>query len=123
MRESAASESVEETEEDTLPAQASDEASHEEMEILRSRIPAEPIEGGKARNESSSGDIVRVRIVYPDGMKLQRNFLRSDDVGLLLDLVALDIFDHQLSYKLSELCMTIPKVSIDEVGDGTVVEV
>lgn len=123
MRESAASESVEETEEDTLPAQASDEASQEEMEILRSRIPAEPIEGGKARNESSSGDIVRVRIVYPDGTKLQRNFLRSDDVGLLLDLVALDIFDHQLSYKLNELCMTIPKVSIDEVGDGSVVEV
>ncbi|KAK8798290.1 hypothetical protein WA588_003375, partial [Blastocystis sp. NMH] len=108
MRESAASESVEETEEDTLPAQASDEASHEEMEILRSRIPAEPIEG----------DIVRVRIVYPDGTKLQRNFLRSDDVGLLLDLVALDIFDHQLSYKLSELCMTIPKVSIDESMRG-----
>lgn len=119
MRGSAISESAEETEEESLPAQPSDEISlQEEMELLRSRIPEEPTEGRKWIEGRRAGDIIRVRIVYPDGTKLQRNFLRSDDVGLLLDLVTLDIFDHQLTYKLSELCMTVPKVSVDEVGNG-----
>ena len=96
MRGSAISESAEETEEESLPAQPSDEISlQEEMELLRSRIPEEPTEGRKWIEGPRAGDIIRVRIVYPDGTKLQRNFLRSDDVGLLLDLVTLDIFDHQ----------------------------
>ena len=47
------------------------------MEVIRAGIPAEP----------RGGEMLRIRVVYPDGTKLQRNFLPSDKVALLLNLV------------------------------------
>lgn len=76
------------------------------MEAIRCRIPKEPTEG----------EIVRLRIVYPDGTKLQRNFLASDRFGFVLDLIDLDVFDHNLGFPEFRLCMTIPRKELDRVG-------
>ena len=76
------------------------------MEEIRRRIPIEPTEG----------EIVRLRIVYPDGTKLQRNFLASDRFGFVLDLIDLDVFDHDLGFPEFRLCMTMPRKELDRVG-------
>ena len=76
------------------------------MEEIRRGIPIEPTEG----------DIVRLRIVYPDGTKLQRSFLASDRFGFVLDLIDLDIFDHNLGFPEFRLCMTMPRKELDRVG-------
>ena len=76
------------------------------MEEIRRGIPMEPTEG----------EIVRLRIVYPDGTKLQRSFLASDRFGFVLDLIDLDIFDHNLGFPEFRLCMTMPRKELDRVG-------
>lgn len=76
------------------------------MEAIRRGIPMEPTEG----------EIVRLRIVYPDGTKLQRSFLASDRFGFVLDLIDLDIFDHNLGFPEFRLCMTMPRKELDRVG-------
>ena len=77
--------------------------------------------GGDSRTYSNrtnrryEGELVRLRVVYPDGTKLQRNFLLSDDVGFLLDLVELDMYDNHMENELSELYMTMPRITVNEV--------
>ena len=66
------------------------------------------------------GDLVRVRVVYPNGTKIQRNFLSSDKLGLLLDLVVLDMYDNKMEQKLDELCLTVPRVNVNEVMDESI---
>lgn len=78
------------------------------MEAIRSRIPPEP----------TGGQIVRVRIVYPNGTKLQRNFLPSDSVALLFDMVELDSYDHSMGIQDFQLCMTMPRLDIDAVDES-----
>ena len=72
---------------------------------------------------SSVGDIVRLRVVYPDGTKLQRNFLETDDLSLLLDLVELDMYDNGMDEKPFELCMSIPRLVLNEVRLGDEIDV
>ena len=89
------------------------------METLRQVIPAEPTTGRSNDKKwnvlTILGDLVRVRVVYPNGTKIQRNFLSSDKLGLLLDLVALDMYDNKIEQKLDELCLTVPRVNVNEV--------
>ncbi|KAM7457319.1 hypothetical protein BLSTO_01921 [Blastocystis sp. subtype 1] len=79
----------------------------ERMEVIRAGIPAEP----------RGGEMLRIRVVYPDGTKLQRNFLPSDKVALLLNLVELDMFDHQMGIDAFELYVAIPKLCLNDVGE------
>lgn len=79
----------------------------ERMEVIRAGIPAEP----------RGGEMLRIRVVYPDGTKLQRNFLPSDKVALLLNLVELDMFDHQMDIDAFELYVAIPKLCLNDVGE------
>ena len=74
------------------------------MERIRQEIPQEP----------TSGAILRIRVVYPDGTKLQRNFMMSDKVGLLLDMVELDMFDHQMDVDAFQLYVTVPALCLDD---------
>ncbi|KNB42970.1 FAS-associated factor like [Blastocystis sp. subtype 4] len=85
-----------------------DSTRSERMEVIREHIPIEPTEG----------ELVRLRVVYPDGTKLQRNFLLSDDVGFLLDLVELDMYDNHMENELSELYMTMPRITVNENSRG-----
>ena len=90
-----------------------------EMENIRQAIPTEPTTGmlndGKLDILIILGDLIRVRVVYPNGTKIQRNFLLSDKLGLLLDLVTLDMYDNKMEQKLDELCLTVPRVNVNEV--------
>ena len=61
------------------------------------------------------GDIVRIRIIYPNGTKLQRNFLVTDAIGLLYELVELDIYDHAMNIERFQLCSTVSKDCIESV--------
>lgn len=85
--------------------QKSTEEKEERMERIRQEIPQEP----------TSGAILRIRVVYPDGTKLQRNFMMSDKVGLLLDMVELDMFDHQMDVDAFQLYVTVPALCLDDV--------
>ena len=77
----------------------------ERMETIRATIPVEP----------KSGDIVRIRVIYPSGTKLQRNFLSHDSVSLLYQLVELDMFDHGMGIPSFHLCAQASKESIESV--------
>ena len=102
-----------------------DENKAVKMENIRQAIPAEPTTGRlnccKWNILTTLGDLVRVRVVYPNGTKIQRNFLSSDKLGLLLDLVILDMYDNKMEQKLDELCLTVPRININEVAGESIV--
>lgn len=45
------------------------------------------------------------------------DFLPSDKVALLLNLVELDMFDHQMDIDAFELYVAIPKLCLNDVGE------
>ena len=59
--------------------------------------------------------MIRIRVVYPDGTKLQRNFLPSDPISLLYELVELDIYDHSMAIDDFQLVTTVSKGCIHSV--------
>lgn len=85
------------------------------MEVIRSNIPVEPKSQTSSHNSSIGGDIVRIRVIYPNGTKLQRNFLPSDPVSLLYKLVELDIFENSMGIDSFQLCATMSKDCIESV--------
>ena len=62
------------------------------------------------------GNIVRVRIVYPDGTRIQRNFFETDAIGLIFDLVELDAYDNNMELEPFQLVLSSPKCVFDQVG-------
>ena len=59
---------------------------------------------------------MRIRVIYPNGTKLQRNFLSSDLVSLLYKLIELDIYDNRMNINSFQLCATASKECIESVG-------
>ena len=90
----------------------------ERMEAIRARIPEEPKSVDDEGRSHVDGEIVRIRVIYPNGTKLQRNFLSRDLVSLLYQLVELDIIDHGMNIPSFQLCATASKDCIESVGIG-----
>lgn len=85
------------------------------MNAIRQAIPPEPRSILFMFSCYIGGDIVHIRVVYPNGTRLQRNFLSTDSVSLLYELVELDIYDNAMDIASFQLCTTVSNQCIQSV--------